>query len=254
MLQKGILPALLGIVLAPSVQAEEPGLREILDRHYEAIGGLERITSVHSRKMTGKMVMAQGMETAITLLAKRPHKVRIEFTLHGLTGVRAFDGSSAWMVMPFMGKTEPEKVPPEETEGLKEQADMDGPLVNWKAKGNQVELIGKAKVGDSDTYKLKVTFPGGSTQYYHLNSGTYLLVKVSGSREILGQELGFETTLADYRAVRGLMLPHLLQSKTLGAGPGQTITIDKIEINPDVDDAQFVMPKVEKKGSEKPQL
>ena len=77
------------------------------------------------------------------MLAKRPNKSRTEFTVQGMTGMQAYDGKNAWMVMPFMGKKDPEAMPAEGTKLVAEESDFDGPLVDWKEKGHKVELVGK---------------------------------------------------------------------------------------------------------------
>ena len=43
---------------------------------------------------------------------------------------------------------------------------MDGPLIDYKAKGHTVELLGKDKVEGTDCYKLKVTLKNGDVRTY----------------------------------------------------------------------------------------
>src|SRR5215213_6450011 len=81
---------------------------EIIAKHLQARGGVDKIKTVQSQRITGKMVMGQGMEAPFTLEAGRPNKMRMEFTIQGMTGVQAYDGKTGWAVMPFMGKKDPE--------------------------------------------------------------------------------------------------------------------------------------------------
>jgi hypothetical protein len=46
--------------------------------------------------------------------------------------------------------------------GILGDADFDGPLVNYKEKGNKVEFIGMDEVEGTDTYKLVTMANGGS--------------------------------------------------------------------------------------------
>ena len=126
---------------------------EIIDKHLQAIGGKDKLKAVQSERITGKMVMGQGMEAPFTMELSRPNKMRMEFTLQGMTGVQAFDGKTAWAVMPFMGKTEPEAMPSEETKKMEEQADMDGLLLDYKQHGRTVEYAGHVRKSS----QLKVT-------------------------------------------------------------------------------------------------
>src|SRR6185436_5197535 len=106
MLRKLIPLLVLGLVLAPVAHAQT--VDEILAKHFEAEGGLDKLKSLQSRRVTGTMMMGPGMEAPIVLEQKRPGKRRIEFVVQGMTGVQAFDGERAWSLLPFMGKTDPE--------------------------------------------------------------------------------------------------------------------------------------------------
>ena len=129
----------LTVALAPASYAQT--LDEILAKHYEASGGLARLQKVQTMRMTGKMTVGPGMEAPITLEKKRPGMMRLDFTFSGMTGTQAYDGTQGWQVMPFMGKKDPEALGPEEVKEVEQQADFDGPLVDWKSKGHALELI-----------------------------------------------------------------------------------------------------------------
>jgi hypothetical protein len=59
--------------------------------------------------------------------------------------------------------------------------------------------------------------------------------------------------LGDYKEVNGLIFPFSVQSKQVGApGGGMQITIDKIEVNPDVPASRFDMPKAAPKPADAP--
>ena len=74
---------------------------------------------------TGTMTMGPGIEAPFTWYWKRPHMLRVEFTLQGQTGIQAFDGTTGWMYMPFMGKTEPEKMPDDLLSNVEDQSDFE---------------------------------------------------------------------------------------------------------------------------------
>lgn len=221
--------------------AQDLSLDEIMANHYEALGGLERIKSVTSRKMEGRMTIQQGMEASFTLISKRPMKARMEFTLQGMTGVQAYDGETAWMVMPFMGQTEPEVMPPDMADPMKEEADFDGPLVDYADKGHQLALVGMDDVEGARVYKLELTHKNGEVTYYYIDAEYFLPIKTESDRTIQGNQIHVETLLSDYKEVDGMMIPHSIQ---ILQGPGsQTLTIERIEHNVEIDDAQFAMPK-----------
>jgi outer membrane lipoprotein-sorting protein len=133
---------------------------ELIEKNIQAHGGLDKIKGVQSMRMTGKIV-GGGMEMPMLMEFKRPTSMRMEFTVQGMTGIQGYDGTTGWAVMPFVGKTEPEKMSPEDLKEMENQADIDGPLVDYKAKGHQVEYLGKADVEGTPVHKLKVTKKNG---------------------------------------------------------------------------------------------
>lgn len=221
---------------------------DIIAKHVKAVGGLEKLKSIKTERITAK-VEASGMEIPITILQKRPRMIRTDTTIQGMVQIQAYDGKDGWSVSPFQGKKDPEPMSPEEVKRLDNRADMDGVLVDYKAKGHKVELIGKDKVEGSDAYKLKVTLKNGDVDTMYLDADSFLLVKTEGKRMIRGTESEFETSLGDYKPVQGMMMPFSLEAGAKGSHVKQKVTITKIELNVPIDDALFKMPA---KGPPKP--
>jgi outer membrane lipoprotein-sorting protein len=237
---------LAGLALAAlvAVPASAQTLDEILARNLKAKGGLDKIKAVQTMRMTGTMTVGPGMEAPFVLEQKRPNMFRMEFTIQGMTGVQAFDGKVGWQLMPFQGRKDPEPLPEDAMKQVEEQADFDGPLVNYKAKGNTVELVGKEKVDGSDAYKLKLTLKSGDVRYVYLDADQYLEVRTEGKTNIRGTDIESESTIGDYKEVGGLMFPHALETGQKGSPQKMKMTIQKIELNVPIDDARFKMPAV----------
>jgi outer membrane lipoprotein-sorting protein len=230
------------LVLVTPATAQEPTVEEILEGHYEAIGGLDAWEGVSTAKMVGTMSAPQGFEAPFTMMFKRPDKSRLEFTFQGMTGVQAVDGDVAWQIMPFMGKTEAEEMPADQAKLMKEQADFDGPLVNWEEDGNTIEYVGSEDMEGTQTHKLKVTLANGDVRHYYLDADYFLPIKVEAKTMIQGQEQEIEVIYGDYKEVGGLMMAHSIENKAKGQPAGQVITIQTAEVNIDLPDEQFAMP------------
>lgn len=226
-----------------SALGQEPTFDQLLAKHFEALGGLEVIKSVQSRRLTGRMTIGPGVEAPVTVQFKRPMKFRLDFTVQGMTGSQAFDGEMAWMMMPFLGQTAPVKLPAEEAENLIRQAEFDGPLVDWREKGHQVELIGAAQFEGKNTYKLKIVENNGTVLYHHLDRESFLTVGQEGKVVSPGGEVDFKSTIRDYRQVGDMRLPHSFENRQAGVDQVQKITFDKIELNVDIADEVFMMPQ-----------
>jgi outer membrane lipoprotein-sorting protein len=234
----------LPIAIAFQVSAAAQSVDEIVAKNIQAIGGLEKLKSAQTIRMTGKMALSQGMEAPIVIEFKRPNQMRLEFSLQGLTGVQAYNGKTGWQIMPFGGKKDPEPMGEDDVKEAAEQADFEGPLVDYKAKGNKVELVGKEKVEGTDTYKLKVTLKNGDVQYIYLDADSYLEIRNESKRTIRGSEREIEGSIGDYKNEGGLILPHSFEQGAKGSQEKQKVTIEKVEINPPIDDSRFKMPEV----------
>jgi hypothetical protein len=251
MLRKSALILLTVMILAApaanlfAAEAAAPTVDQLIAKNFEARGGLDKIKAVQSMRMTGKMMMGPGMEAPLVIEMKRPANMRLEFTFQGMTGVQAYDGKSGWTLEPG-GKKDPEPMSTEDLKEAEEQSDMDGPLVDYKTKGNKVELVGKDKVEGSDAWKLKITLKSGDVRYLYLDADSFLEIKGESKRTIRGSESEIETTIGDYKEVQGLLIPFSFQAGAKGSDQKQNIVIEKVDINPAIDVARFKMPAAAK--------
>jgi outer membrane lipoprotein-sorting protein len=237
MLRK-VLPGLLLAVLAAPAAAQT--VDEVIAKSLEARGGLDKLKAIQSVRITARMSMGP-MELPMVIEMKRPGRFRADITVQGTLAVQAYDGATAWGISP-MGTGQPEPMPAEAAKEMADQGDLDGPLVEYKAKGHLVELVGKEKVEGSEAYKLKITKKDGDVEYHFLDADSYLPVRVEGKRMIRGTEVEGESTLGDYKEAGGFLWPYSVQNGAKGRPEKQTLAVEKIEINPAIDDARFKMP------------
>ena len=239
MTRKVLLGLVWGALLGAAASAQT--VDELIAKSVEARGGLEKMKTVQSLRLTGTLTLGPGLEAPATLELKRPRNIRMEVTIQGSTGVQAYDGQTGWGITPT-GSRNPEPMPPDAVKEMENEADIDGPLVDYKAKGHQVELLGKEKVEGSDTWKLKVTRKNGDVEHIFLDAEAFLPIRSESRRTVRGSEVEIESTIGDYKEVGGLLFPHSIQSGAKGGHGRQTITIEKIEVNPAIDDSRFKMP------------
>ena len=125
---------------------------------------------------------------------------------------------------------------------MADEADVDGPLVDYKAKGHQVALLGKEMLEGGDAYKVEVRKKGGAVEIHFLDARSYLTVRIEGKRTVRGTVVEGESILGDYREAGGILWPYSIRSGARGNPEKQTLTVDKIEVDPVLDDARFKMP------------
>ena len=175
-----IILAAVALLAPPAVAAET--VDEIVARHVAARGGREALAAVRAVRMTGRATAGPGRQAIVRREIARPGRIRTEFEFQGTTGVWAWDGSAGWRVSPLDGGLEPEALPAEEAASLAEQADLEGPLVDWKAKGHAVEVVGQETLPGGPAHRLKVTPKSGAPRTVWVDAATGLVVRTESTR------------------------------------------------------------------------
>jgi len=252
----------------------------IVDKNITARGGLQAWRAVQTMSMEGKMgaggnqrstlsVPTAGRKGDQTILPqrptqevqlpfvmemKRPRKMRIELKFNGQTAIQVFDGTNGWKLRPFLNRRVVEPYTMDEMKLGAMQSDLDGPLVDYAAKGTQIGLDGMEKVEDRDTYKLKLTMKSGQSIHVWIDAQTFLETKIEGQpRRLDGIYHPVEVYYRDYRPVNGLQIPFLMETKVLRLAQGsamlrdpsvppERITIDKVVVNPNLEESRFSKP------------
>lgn len=235
---------LFSVVAAPAlfcVVASAQSVDEIVTKHIAAVGGLDKIKAVNTLEMTGKATVGPGLEAPFSMRLTRPGQMRMEITIQGKSLVQATDGSTAWGINPFQGSNDPEKLSGEDADDIIEQADFDGALVDYKTKGNTVELMGKEDFEGSEVYKLKVTKKNGDVSYEYLDATSYLELKSTTKRTRDGQEIEIEAIPGNYKAVEGVMFPFTIEQK-VGGQTQFTLALSSIVVNKPIEGGIYKFP------------
>ena len=228
---------------APSAKpAPSPTADEIVGRYVTARGGLQKLRDLKTLRQEGRVHAGPGRDGLVMREIKRPGKIRFEFTVQGVTSVFASDGQRGWKVSPLEGKPGPQPLPDEALIDAREQADIDGPLVDWKSKGSRIELVGREAVDGRDAWKLKLTLKSGGVLTAFIDAKSASLVRTEATRRMRGRQVRIETTFGDYRKTGGILFPHVVEVRAEGRPQVLRIVVDKVEVNPNLSDALFVPP------------
>lgn len=223
--------------------APTPTVDELVAKNIEAKGGAAALEAIKTIRFEGRLLVNQGqIELKYTETKKRPGKVRVDIVLQGLTAVQAYDGASGWKISPFQGRKDPEKMSTDEAKSLVEEAQIGGPLENWKAQGKTVTYLGTEDVEGTAAHKLKVMRKNGDISYVYLDPDYFLEIRVIDQRTEQGALVEVETDLGDYEKVDGVYFPFSLESGSKGSTDKQKTIIEKGEANIPVDDAIFEFP------------
>jgi hypothetical protein len=224
-------------------EKSQPTVDQLVAKNIEAKGGAAALRDLQSLRLTGKMLVQQGqIELAYLQIKKRPNELRTDASLQGMTQTEAYDGKEGWKVSPFFGRKDPEKMAADDVKALIEDAEIDGPLVDWKTKGSTVEYLGTEDVDGTLAHKLKVVRKNGDVSFVYLDPDYFLEIRVLTQRMRHGAHEEVETDLGDYEKAAGVFVPTSMESGRKGAPNKQRIIIDKVEANVPVDDTIFYFP------------
>lgn len=214
---------------------------------------MEKLKAVQSLRTTGKLD-AGFFKADMIEENKRPDKVREEVAVQGMAQIQAYDGKVGWQINPFGGRRDPERLSDDDLRSLQVDADIDGPLVDYAAKGHMAEYMGHDSVEGTDCYKIKLTLKNGDIRVYYLDTDSYLLIKLETQNLIRGEVQEAETYFGDYEQVNGIYYPFAVESGQKGDPNRVKFTVVKIEANVPLDDSKFAMPaaKTDSKAAAQP--
>ena len=221
--------------------ARAQSVDDVIASNIKARGGLEKIHALKTVRAIGKLTVGP-FRVEFLQENKRPEKVREEVVIQGLAQVQAYDGSVAWQISPFGGRKDPERMSQDDAKSLEIDADIEGPLVNYKEKGHKAELVGHDSVEGTDCFKIKLTLKNGDIRYSFLDADSFLELKTETQSMIRGAIQYTETFYGDYEQVDGIYYPFAIDTGEKGAQQRQKYELDKMEVNVPLEDSRFVMP------------
>src|SRR5881396_4261155 len=200
---------------------------QLVSKNIEAKGGADALNALQSLRLSGKMLVQQGqIQLTYVQTKKRPGEVRTEGTLQGMTQIEAYDGKEGWKISPFQGRKDPEKMSADDVKSLMEDAEIDGPLVDWKAKGSVVDYLGTEDVDGTPAYKVKVVRKNGDVNFVYLDPDHFLKIRILTQRIKHGAQEEVETDVGDYEKIGGVFVPFSIEAGRKGDPDKQKIVID----------------------------
>lgn len=226
---------------------------DIVARNVEARGGAEAWRRLQTMIWTGQLESdsAPTPAMAFTLEQKRPNKTRFEITGSGSRTMRIFDGVRGYRVRARReGGPDIRPYSAEELKFARDSQAIDGPLIDYQAKGSAVTLVGREKLEDNDTYHLAVRFTSGERQDVWIDARTYLEVRIDRPAYSSTATGGAFAVRAgsipvyyrNYKSFDGIQIPTLIE---IGTGSGRTpdrMQIERVALNMTIDDRQFERP------------
>jgi hypothetical protein len=197
-----------------------------------------------TQQVNEKIKAAPQVELPFVLDMKRPNKSRVELVFAGKTAVQVYDGTQGWKLRPYLNRNDYEPFTAEETKSQAGLWDLDGPLIDYAAKGTKVESQGVESVEGHDAYKLKVTLKSGRVEHVWVDAHSFLDVKVEGTpRHMDGKMRSVYVYQRDFRRVQNVLIPFVLETSVEGYPETHKMLLEKAAVNPQLDDQLFAKPR-----------
>jgi len=232
-----------------SLQAQS--VDEILDNYFENTGGKAQWESLQGIKMMAK-VNQMGMEIPIEIVQLKSGKQMTVINFQGQQMKQGvFDGEVLWNINMMTQKAE--KSDQETTDNVKREVkgEFPDPFLNYKEKGYTAELLGTEEMDGAECFKIKLTkkpliIDGKEVEnvsFYFFDTENYVPLVIHSeikSGQFKGQIS--EIKMSDYQEVGGLYFPFSMVQGVKDQ-EGQTISLDEIILNPEIDPAAFAFPE-----------
>jgi hypothetical protein len=206
---------------------------EIVNKHIEAIGGVDAWKKVNSMITTGTLKI-QSAEIGMTLTALHGKGFRQDISAMGMNGYQIVTPTAGWKFFPFQGQKTAEPLTADDLKESQEDLDVHGSLVDYKTKGHTVEYLGTEDVDGVEAHKLKQTLKSGKVLTLFIDPKTHYLIKVVSKQKANGKEVDAATTLSNYQKLpEGIVVPW---SITLGFGE---MVVTKVDVNKTIDENIF---------------
>jgi hypothetical protein len=216
----------------------EPTVDQILDKYVQAIGGRQAVEKITSRVTKGTFeVTTMGLKGDIEIYAKAPNKTLTIQNISGVGVIRdGYDGKIGWSENPMMGLREKEGA---ELAAIARMSDIHF-SIKTRQLFSKLELKGKEKVGDRETYFILATPAEGSPVKMYFDAQTGLITRTGTELDTPQGKFQIDTTVDDYRDVDGVKMAFTMrQESSMGSA---VIKWTEVKHNVAIDDAMFNKP------------
>ncbi len=220
---------------------------QVVEKNVAARGGLDAWRKIESMVWKGHLESADPNmpRLSFTLEQKRPNKERFELSDLGQKSMRVFDGVHGWRVKPNRdGSLDAQPYSAQDLQFARTAQGLDGPLVDYQAKGVMIEGMSVETIDGRKTYRLHVKSPAGELRDVWVDAKTFLDVRYDRTSYRANGDPGVVSVVyRDYKVVEGLQIPSILEIGGGGGRPPAKMVIEKIALNPPLDDNVFTRPK-----------
>lgn len=211
--------------------------REIFSRHYEAVGGLERLKQIKSGYIEGKTTF-DGLEGRFRTWEEIPLKYRLEEDYTVIKQIFGDNGKTSWSVDPN-GKIQihrdEETIKRRKVKALLEVYDHMEP----GTKNFIFTYEGNSQAGNVECHVIKMAnIINEDYTLFFINKENYYVVKTI----IKQPDVEIHTLYSDFRRIEGILIPFHEETEILPREKKETVQLERYAFNVKADSALFEPP------------
>jgi len=231
------------VAAATGVSAQsnnDPELRRIVSRYVEATGGIAVMERIDSIWIRADLNDRDESRLDLSILKKKPNRVRMTISGPGFRVVRGYDGQEAWVSSPATRNAAVTMDARDAAEFVRD-APIDSPLIDAERRDAKLTLIGIENVRGVPCHHIKVEFADGSQTEYFIDTESFVERKTSQTRTRGGKTSLIEVYPSEFQKVGGLLFAFKTETYIDGE-LDSTIDIREVEVNPGVLETVFAKP------------
>jgi outer membrane lipoprotein-sorting protein len=214
----------LSLVYSAANATEDRTLNEILQKHLEAMGGLNNWSRIESIQMNGTIERG-GQTVDIVIVKKQPNQIRATVTVpipgnedEAFQIIRAHDGKTAWTATRLAGALEMQKeaLPQEAADELLADAGVFPPLIKLWRNNAKLKLAGTKYIDTTPHFIIRVTPKELPNEYtFYVSAENLLVTQYESTSPINGTTV---TQLENYTEQQNVRIPtlNIIQSQQTG--------------------------------------
>ncbi|HKA19364.1 MAG TPA: photosynthetic reaction center cytochrome c subunit family protein [Blastocatellia bacterium] len=206
-----------------------PSASQVIESYQKAIGGTAAFAKLTTRVLKGSLKADSGFTAPLEVYVKAPDKLLMVMHTPGGGATVAFNGKAAWQ----KNENGLREMTGAEAEFLKRQAQSFAGA-GLDARLSNLEVKGKAKLGERDTYVIDAT-PAPIRMYFDVQTG--LLLRQEEEVDAPEGKTKLIVEFEDYRELDGVKLP--FSRRWTRPGFSFTHKFDEIKHNVPIDDSKF---------------
>lgn len=217
------------LIIAAATAFAQSKLDKIIEKTIATAGGKEKLLSIKTIKKMGNGDQ-QGVKYPVNYYAVHNIAERSDFSFNGLTSYQIISKDSGFNFSPFNGMAAAERMTDADVKLASDELDLEGPLVNYQAKGHTIDLMENEDIDGVDAIQLRANLKNGKTIYYFIDPDTYYIIRSTAKGVSNGQEFSSTSNYYNFKKTKeDILFPYTVDN----------VTYDTIEINVPLDDKLF---------------